>query len=55
MILWKVTKLLELKKIPVITFYINNKLYIARCKNHKKLHYTDTNKYKITSLEVINY
>ena len=51
----KVNKLLELSKITVISFYNNNKLYVAKCENHKKLHYIDKSKFKIKSLKVFNY
>lgn len=51
----KVTKLLVLKKTTVITFLLDNSLYVARCKNHKKKHYTDNDKFKIKSLKVFNY
>ena len=51
----KITKMLELSKTTIITFYINNRLYVAKCENHKKLHYTDKTKFKIRKLEVFNY
>lgn len=51
----KVNKLLELKKTTVISFLFDNSLYVARCKNHKKLHYTDKDRFKIKKLQVFNY
>lgn len=51
----KVNKLLALKKTTVISFLLDNTLYIARCENHYKKHYTDKDKFKIKSLKVFNY
>ena len=51
----KVNKLLALKKTTVISFLLDNSLYIARCENHTKKHYTDKDRFKIKSLKVFNY